>query len=66
MTPSGRAGGPDKGIVSLGGIVVQSSLGLEVDALGGVGGRGWGVLSEGVWIRLTGRAGHTPGKQSHI
>lgn len=45
MTPSGRA----KGIVSLGGIVVQSSLGLEVDALGGVGGRGWGgVVRRGV------------------
>lgn len=57
------AGGPDKQIVSLDGNVVQSSLDLEVDALGGEDGRG---CQRWVGIRLTEQAGHIPGKQLHI
>lgn len=56
-------GGPDKQIVSPGGNVVQSSLDLEVDALGGgEGGRG---CQRWAGIRLTEQAGHIPGKQPH-
>lgn len=57
------AGGPDKQIVSPGGNVVQSSLDLQVDALGGEGGRG---CQRWAGIRLTEQAGHIPGKQPHI